>query len=848
MKKIISTLFLTCVLGSNVALAQPKPVPYAEKLQYFLPVKEQLQYTLNEAITTPRQHFGFEVGQQMAMYDQIVTYMLSLAQQSSRVSVKQYGMTHENRPILCVAITSPGNQKKLEEIRIEHQKLRNPNQDVPSKDLPAVVEILGSIHGNESSGMNSTIPFAYFWAAAQGKDIDEILEHTVILLVPAQNPDGSTRFASWANSHRSLRNNTDPQSLEFHEASPGGRSNHYWHDLNRDWINATQPEIQALLKIYHEWMPNVVNDHHEQGRDSFFFLEPADPVGYYPFIPQENKDLTAKVAEYESVMLDEVGSLYFSSDSYDSYSLGTGDVYPDALGSVAMLFEQPSSRGHQQESNNGILNFPFTVRNQVLCAYGAVKAAFGMREQLNDYMYRFVKARYAEAQKQPVKGWVFDGAGSRAQSFHFVEMLHNHGLQVNHLAKDYTQDGYTYKKEDSFFVPAAQQNSMLLNSLFETNKEFKDSLFYDISTWNLAEAYGLNYSPLKNIAGLQGDDTQNLQFPKGGIVGGKSKVAYIFDNKELYTPYVINMLQEKGIRVMAASMGANQKGQQKKHGPGTLIVPVAGQKVNADSIYNTLKELAEVSGVQVESAQSSRMQDYDLGHYTNRVLRQPKIAILSGGGSSVGSAWFLLNYRMQFTPSIVEASASLNLNRYNVIILPGSVNSALQEKLAAWVRQGGTLITIGRAYTSTNAMKLTNIKVKNLEKPDSATYVNWAERRDHEDMYTIPGTDLQVQMDYTHPLCWGYERPLPIMKNSTLVFEMPKIVNNAPVWFDKKDPQLSGYLRAKHKESLKGAPEVIVTRAGSGNVISFSDDLNFRSVWYGGTRMFMNAILFGNIF
>ncbi|MDO4216107.1 MAG: M14 family metallopeptidase [Bacteroidales bacterium] len=847
MKKIMTMMLTSFLFVSTSVMAQPKPVPYAEKLQYFLP-DGQWKYTLDSAIPTPEKHFGFQVGQQMAMYDQIVTYMYQLAQASPRMSVKEYGRTHENRPILCVAITSPENQAKLEDIRVAHQNMRDPMNGAPSKDMPAVVEIMGSIHGNEASGVNSTIPFAYFWAAAQGQEIEELLKHTVILLVPAQNPDGCTRFASWANSHRSLRNNTDPQSLEFHEASPGGRSNHYWHDLNRDWINATQPEIQALLKIYHAWMPNLINDHHEQSRDAFFFLEPADPVGYYPQIPQENKDLTEKVAEYETAMLDQVGSLYFSKDSYDSYSLGTGDVYPDALGSVAMLFEQPSSRGHQQESANGVLNFPFTVRNQVLCAYGAVKAANGMREELNDYMYRFVKDRYAEAQKQPVKGWVFDGAGSKATSYHFVELLHNHGLQVNHLAKDYTQDGYTYKKEDSFFVPAAQQHSMLLNSLFETNKEFKDSLFYDISTWNLAEAYGLNYAPLKATTGLQGDDAANLTFPKGSVNGGKSRVAYVFDNKELYAPYVVNMLQEKGIRVMAAGLGATSKDPKAvKHGPGTLVVPVAGQKVSADSIYLYMKEYAEAAGVEVESVQSSRMADFDLGHYRNHVLRQPKIAILNGG--SVGTAWFTMNYRMQLTPSIVEASAGLNLSRYNVIVMPGGVsNAALQQKLAAWVQQGGTLITIGSAFRSTNSMKLTDIKTKNLEKPDSATYVNWAERADKNDMYTIPGTDLKAQMDYTHPLCWGYQTPMPVMKASTQVFEMPKIVNNAPVWFDKKDPQLSGYLRAKHRESLKGAPEVIVTRAGSGNIISFSDDPNFRSVWYAGTRMFMNAIFFGNLF
>lgn len=846
-KHFMYALLAGLALSTGWAVAQPKPVPYAEKLSYFLP-EGQWNYTLDAAITTPSQHFGFQVGQQMAMYDQVVTYMQKLAAESPRISVQEYGRSHENRPILCVAITSAKNQQRLAEIQQNHRQLTDPNATV-STDQPCVIEIMESIHGNEASGINSGLPFAYFWAAAQGQQIEEVLDKVVILLVPAQNPDGCTRFASWANSHRSLRNNTDPQSMEFHEAYPGGRSNHYWHDMNRDWINVTQPEMQALLDIYHAWKPNIVNDHHEQQRDGFFFLEPSDPVAYNPYIPQENKDLTAEVASYQSPLLDNVGSLYYSSDSYDSYSLGTGDVYGDALGTVAMLFEQPSARGHQQESLNGTLDFPFTVRNQVLCAYGAVKAGYAMREKLNGFMQRFAKTQYANAQKQVTKGWVFDGNGSDAVTWHFLEMMRHHDIKVNKLEKDYTAGGHTYKAANSYVINAAQPTSIVLNSLFDKNKEFKDSLFYDVSTWNMAEAYGLNYTELKSTAGLQGAEVAKADFPKGQVVGGKSTMAYIFDNKELYAPYMVNMLQEKGIRVVVARMGASKKGSATKHGPGTFIVPVASQKVSADSIYRAVTELAEAGGIQVESVQSSRMQDFDLGHSTNRAVRQAKVAILAGGNSSsVGAAWYLLNYRMQFTPSLLDPeTAGLNLSRYNVIVMPSAVrNKALQEELAAWVKQGGTLITLGGAYQTANAMKLTDIKVKSLERPDSATYVNFADRADRNDMFAIPGTDVQVQMDYTHPLCWGYTTPIPVMKNSTLVFDTPKLANLAPVWFDKQQPLLSGYLRAKHRESLKGAPEAIVNPAGRGVVISFSDDINFRSVWYAGTRMFMNAVMFGD--
>lgn len=846
MKKSILFASLCALLASPMA-AQPKPQTFHEDLSYFMPT-QLYQFTLDSKIPTPKQVFGFEAGEQMILWEQVINYMEKLTAASPRFSIKEYGRTHENRPLVCVTITSPENQKKLDEIRQLHGSMADPSAKVDIENLPVVVEIMESIHGNEASGVNSSIPFAYFWAAAQGKEIEALLEKTVILLVPGQNPDGINRFATWANSHRSLKNNTDPQSMEFHETFPGGRSNHYWFDLNRDWINATQPEMKALLQIYHDWMPNVMDDHHEQGRDSYFFMEPSDPVAYYPYIPQENKDLTDSISKYNVKALDAIGSLYFSRDSYDSYSLGTGDVYEDALGSVGMLFEQPSARGMQQESTNGVLNFPFTMRNHLITAMGSVKASYEMRNTLNDYMKRFVADRYAEAQKNAVKGWVFDGNGSEAVAYHFIEMMRQHRISVNKLAKDLTQNGHTYKAENSYVISEVQRNSVLLRSLFDSNKQFVDSLFYDVSTWNMAEAYGLNYAELKSTAGLMGDDATQLAFKAGEVKGGKSQVAYLFDNKELYAPYVINGLQEAGIRVMVTASGAKATDGSYAFGAGTLIVPVRSQKVSADSIYTVISKLAKEGGIKVQSVGTSRMADFDLGHYTNSSLRQAKIAIVAGGRDT-GTPWYILNYRMQMTPTILD-DATLDrqdLSKYNVIILTSALrDKKASEKIAEWVRNGGELITFGDGYRTANDNKLSDIKTKTLEKPDSTVYINFADRRDRFSMYEIPGTTLQVQMDYTHPLCWGYTTPMPLLKRTKLVFEKPKEINNAPVWFDKKDPLLSGYLRNAHKKDLTGAPEVIVNKAGKGVVISFADDINFRSTWYASTRMFLNAILFGD--
>lgn len=850
MKKTFISMSLALILGGS-AFAQPAPQTFREELSYFMP--KEWHYTLDNQVPTPEQELGFQVGSQHVNWEQVVAYMKRLAAVSPRFSIQEYGRTFENRPLLCVVITSEKNQKNLESLRAAHAQLADPTASVDTKSLPAVASVMMSVHGNEASGVNASLPFAYFFAAAQGPEIEALLDKTIITLVPGQNPDGITRFSTWVNSNRSLRNVTDPQSREFSEIWPGGRSNHYWHDLNRDWLNASMPEMKALLKIYHDWMPNLVNDHHEMGSSSTFFLEPADPVGYYPHIPQENKDLTQKVSSYNMAALDRIGSLYLSKDQFDSYSLGTGDVYGDALGSIAMLFEQASARGHQQETENGILNFPFAVRNHATTAFGSVKAAYEMREELNDYMHRFVVARHKEAIALPEKGYIFDGNGSDAVSYHFIEMLAQHDLHVNRLAKETTINGHTYDPAHAYVIPMDQRHSMVLRSFLERNTQFKDSLFYDLSTWNMAEAYGLKYAPLKSIAGLQGEAVTTPTFPKGGV-SGKANYAYLFDNKEYYAPLFIKRLQDGGAKVKVSGVGLHAtEGYQ--YGPGMLMVPVTGQKISADSLYTLIQKGATEAGITVRNVSSGQMKDYDLGHFYNRPVKEAKVAVLIGGrmrSNVAGSLWYLLDNRYQMQPTMLDEStlSRADLNRYNVLILSGELagGEAVAQQIANWVKAGGTLITIGSGYQTANKAKLTKIETIDLSQPDSATYVPYDKRSDRFAEFQIPGTDLQVSLDTTHPLCWGYtESVMPILKNSNLVFKMPKEANLAPVCYDKKQPLLSGFIRPEHLKALTGMPEVICQGAGKGQVICFADDPNFRSIWYAGTRLFMNAVLFGNL-
>ena len=233
-----------------------------------------------------------------------------------------------------------------------------------------------SVHGNEASGVNSALLTTYFLAAAQGNKIDEILRNTVIVVEASFNPDGMNRFASWVNSHKSLAApNPDPQDLEHNEAWPRARTNHYWFDLNRDWLPVQHPESQARIKKLHDWKPNVVTDHHEMGSNSTFFFQPGIESRDNPLTPKTVRNLTAKIAEYHVQALDSIGELYYADESFDEFYYGYGSTYPDITGAIGILFEQASTRGHAQKTDNGHRDFSDGVRNHFNAALSTIKGA-----------------------------------------------------------------------------------------------------------------------------------------------------------------------------------------------------------------------------------------------------------------------------------------------------------------------------------------------------------------------------------------------------------------------------------------------------------------------------------------
>ena len=414
-------------------------------LSYYFENSEKFDKT----IPKPSEVIGHEVGEWHVTHDKLVQYMYALANSSDRIIIEETGKTYEDRPLLILKISSEENIKNLESIRKKHLEISNGLKKSDFQNMPAIVYQGYSVHGNEASASNAALLGIYFLAASNNPETIEILNNTVILFDPCLNPDGLQRFAYWANSNKNLVPNPDNNEREFSEIWPGGRTNHYWFDLNRDWLPVQLPESKARIKTFTDWLPNIVTDHHEMGTNSTFFFQPGVPSRVNPLIPNLNQDLTEKIAKYHAEFLDKIGSLYYSKENYDDFYFGKGSTYPDVNGSIGILFEQASSRGHVQQSQNGVLTFPFTIKNQLTTTLSTLKAASSLRKELLTYMNDFYVNNFNLNNKSKFNGIGFGNEHDKTSSYQLAKILKTHKIDVFE----------TKGKKFKYYVPIKQKKS-----------------------------------------------------------------------------------------------------------------------------------------------------------------------------------------------------------------------------------------------------------------------------------------------------------------------------------------------------------------------------------------------------
>ncbi|MBM3432427.1 MAG: zinc carboxypeptidase [Bacteroidetes bacterium] len=837
MKSIILRL-LFCLLGYSSV---------AQDLSYYLPAG----VTYDPAVPKPADVIYHEVGEWHVTHDRLVMYMQALSKAvPQRIQLVDMGRTYENRPQVMLIITSPRNHARLEQIRTQHVQLTDPTRSASlnMREMPAVLWIGHSIHGNEPSGANASLLTAYHLAAAQGAAIETMLDSLVILLDPSFNPDGLQRFSTWTNQHKSKNLVSDPNTREYNEVWPGGRFNHYWFDLNRDWLPAQLVESQNRLRWFHQWKPNILTDHHEQGSDASFFFQPGVPSRVNPLTPPVNQELTNKLATFHAAALDRIGSLYFTKENYDDFYYGKGSTYPDINGSIGILFEQASSRGSGQQTSNGLLTFPFTIRNQFVTALSTLQGGLQLRTELLEYQRRFYQEAANRAAVYPVKSYVFGDPEDPARVQIFLEMLQRHQIEVRSLSDNKACP--EFPTQTSYVVSLNQPQHSLIRTLFERNRSYRDSLFYDITAWTMPLAFGIPCKELNVIPATR--EMKGLNAPVG-IEGGRSEYAYLIRWTDLHAPAALNEMHRAGWLVKAATGSFTAEGRT--YQAGTLLVPVGLQSVGADKLFEQLNVWVKQFGISVFAVRSGLSEaGSDLGSSRLVTLNRPSVALLVGTGvnaTDAGEVWHLMDQRMGMRLTLLEIAQfnRVDVSKYNTLILVGGSYADLnKDKMRSWVQAGGTLILTEEGNQWAQQAGLAELKFKRSRSGvDSTQWLSYASREQLEGAQQMRGAILEAKMDPTHPLSFGYTTPtVSLFKANRVFLEKSRNPFGTPYLYTA-NPLQSGWMSRENLEAVQGGAAVLVTALGQGRMIHMADNPNLRAYWLGGSKLLLNAIFFGKL-
>ncbi len=845
--KPIFTLMLLCGMACGFSQAIPDD---------YLPSEEYLP-----GIPDPASFLGFDIGEWHLSHDQLTWYLSELARLSDRAVYQEYARSHENRPLFHLVITSPENHRRLEEIRSEHLALCDPvrSPEMSLAEMPVVVRLGYGVHGNESSASNASVLVAYYLAASNSEKVAAWLDSMVILLDPCLNPDGFNRHASWINMHKSMVPMRDDNSRGFREPWPGGRTNHYWFDLNRDWILLQHPESRGRVKVFHQWKPNVLTDHHEMGSSSTFFFQPGVPSRINPYTPERTSELTRKIGLYHARALDGIGSLYFTEERFDDFYYGKGSSYPDVNGSVGILFEQAGTRGFERETSRGTLSFPFAIRNQVTVSLSTLEASLALRGELLEHQRDFYTGAEKLFNASGVKGYLVGENGDRTAMNSFLEMLLQHQIRVLGIRETVTVNGTTFAPQTSFLVPLDQPQIRLVKSLFEPALEFSDSLFYDVSAWTLPFAFNIPYAPVNSMDLIRkagGAAVTGIPLSEGALHASGTAIGYVMPWNDYLAPRALYALQEAGVNAQVTGEPVRFKDGDtvRSFGYGTIFIPVEKQALTGEEIQRILGETAQSTGTDIYALSSSfTPEGMDMGSDQNLPVPRPSILLLTGDGissSEAGEIWHLLDTRMGI-PVVLTDPERLNqmdLDPYTHLLMPsggyGAIRETGKKEIERWLRRGGTVIAIKSANRWLAQNGLCDLKFKE-EKRDSTGYKPYGELNLDRYSREITGSIFQARIDLTHPMGYGLSRDrIPLFRNSTLIVLPMYKPYAVPVRYTE-DPLLSGFEPDGFSERLKGTPAVAVSSLGGGRIISFMDNPNFRGFWYGTSRLFMNAIYFG---
>ena len=842
------------------------------------------QLTYDPAIPAPEAYLGYQLGEQFSLYANVVQYFEKLAASSEKIIFNQYGETYEGRPLINVVITSVANQRRLETLRLNNLKLVNPGSiskseaDQLMQSQPLFLSYSYNIHGNEASSTEAVMQVAYRLVAATDAETKAMLENSVVVLYICINPDGRDRYAHWVNSVARKVVGVEPNDLEHHEPWPGGRTNHYWFDVNRDWVWGIHPEGRGLTAEYQRWMPQVHNDYHEQGYNNNYFTMPGT-TPRNKLLPDRYEAWSdtfgmANIREFNRHKID-----YFTREAFDFFYPGYGSSYPSVMGAIGMLTEQGGiGAGRAIETEDGyVLTFRQRIFDHYTTSIAMLKKAIERKRELMAYTH---EARDPSKSKSPVKAY-FLPDNPNGYLYDVLKILLHHGIKVEQLTAPLSlRQGRNFRsnREENTTLPAGtyvvstqQPAHLLINSILSRELTIEDSVMYDMATWSLPLAYNLEAYSSNQVVTYSATPVLSAPTPATGLSGTEDAFAYVIDWNQRNAPQALAALWAKKYRVRATRKSFSPNGKQ-SYAPGALIVITGRNLDKKDQIHADMKAIAEQSGVKIEAMGTGRMlEGIDLMSRDSRPVEQPKAAMLIDppfDSQTAGQISFLFDQEtglplQRIRASVLQQTALpkfgsrygiADLKDFDVLILPGGGEGLRQlfgkeqvEQLKAWINGGGTLVAAESAvpFLAKSKSGLTELEIVEPGKDSSLAGKNldYADREDYFGKKRVPGTALYADMDPSNPLAFGVPEQLYTLKFDARGIKPTVDLQSAGRYPSTDKLFAAGYISPENLKTIGGQTFAAVLPMGRGKIVLLLDNTQFRMFWRGPSRMMQNAVM-----
>ncbi|MEM7165890.1 MAG: M14 family metallopeptidase [Planctomycetota bacterium] len=832
-------------------------------------------------LTAPGPFLGWSLGDRFTPHRDVLRYCRYLADNSPRATLVEYGRSPEGRELFYLLVSTPESLQRVDEIRAAQMKLADPRRiDDADKwqqelaQLPAVLWLSYNVHGNEPSPTETALRALYQLTDDQGPTTQKILDGALIIIDPLLNPDGRERYLQWFHSVAAPGGNPDPAAREHREPAPGGRSNHYYFDLNRDWAWQSQPETQQRLVHYLKWQPLIHGDFHEMGPESSYFFFPAEPP-INANLPDHTTRWGKTFGRANAAAFDRFGWRYYTAESFDLFYPGYGDTWPSFHGAIGMTYEQgggPRGGIRYQRRNGSMLTLRERLYHHFVTTFATLECAVDQRAELQQSFHEFRKG--PELEEHEVVEYVIPAAGGHGRARQLVELLLKQGIEVNRTTTEAVAESLRTHPGDekeavkldagTFIVAVEQPAGRLAAALLEPEAEVMENKFYDVSAWSLPFAMGVPvYSSQQRIA-VERQPILEVDAPQGRVVG-KARYAYLLPWGGMAAVRALLELQRAGVRVSlipqeietAAVVGRDGTTPGRQFPAGTLLIPVGA---GSDHVHEVVQRVAVTCGVEIFATDSGWTdKGVDFGSDQIIDLKAARVAVASGEGvygSSFGAIWSLFERELQlpFTAFNAKDLGRLDLRRYDVLILPdGRYRGVLDKRtvavLRSWVRAGGVLVALGGpsfqfaaegidlVAASSKPRKEDSGKSALKEKPRRKI----ADQRERNRERQVPGSIFQVDLDAEHPLSFGLGTDVFVFMESTRSFAVSG--DSGDVGAFTQDPAISGYISEANIDKVRRRVYLREERSGSGTVVLFAGDPNFRLFWRGTTPLFLNAVL-----